>query len=94
MTKCVPFRLEIPIPPSRPHESGHLINRISVYPDSCGRGVKTILESGFKTARFRRADSLVSCGQKVDLCNNDLCGGGLKSYIKLKLIKQTILTNL
>ena len=52
MTKCVPFRLEIPIRPSRPHEYGHVINRISVYPDSCGRGLKQFWRAVLKQRGF------------------------------------------
>ena len=57
----------------RPHETRHFWNRIFFYPDSCGRARLTALESGFKTMRFRWADSLVSCERKVDSCFK-VCG--------------------
>ena len=56
-----------------PHDSGHFWNRIFCYSDSCGRGHKPLV---FKKMRFQWADSLVSCGRKVALCEKK---GGVKN---------------
>lgn len=64
----------------RPDESGQAESAYQFYPDLCGRSLKPLLESGFKTMRFRCPDSLVSC-RKADSCNKKYAVSKITGFV-------------